>query len=151
GRIAALSSIAMLCAAVWGQDAAGGSGRPIAAPPAPTAKAASRIFPPPDGHRFSNGVTYVYNAEWKWWDAGEATLRMDRDSSGMQRVTATAKSKGFVGTFYHVNDLFESIFNPRTFCSTVITKRTDEGRRKRNVEIRFDYQRQKSLLEDTNL
>jgi hypothetical protein len=111
----------------------------------------SRIFPAPDGHRFSNGVTYIYKAEWKWWDAGEATLHIDRDSSGMQRVTVTAKSQGFVGTFFRVNDRFESTFDPRTFCSESVAKRTEEGRRKRNIEIRFDYSRQKSVLEDTNL
>jgi hypothetical protein len=148
---AILPLLAILCASAWGQDVPVGRGETAA--PSTTAAPAnpSRILPPPDGHRFSNDVTYVYKAEWKWWDAGEATLRMQRDSSGMQRVTATAKSKGFVGAFYHVNDQFESVFDPRTFCSTAITKRTDEGRRKRNVEIRFDYQRQKSMLEDTNL
>jgi uncharacterized protein DUF3108 len=151
GRIVALCLVAMLCTAVWGQDAAGSSATATATPPANAAATASRISPPAESHRFPNGVTYIYKAEWKWWDAGEATLRIDRDPSGMQRVTATAKSKGFVGTFFRVNDQFESAFHPRTFCSTFVTKRTEEGRRKRNIEIRFDYQRQKSVLEDTNL
>jgi hypothetical protein len=111
----------------------------------------SRIVPPPDGHRFINGVTYIYKAEWKLWDAGVATLRMDRDADGMQRITVTANSTGFVGKLFHVEDRFEAVFDPRTFCSASITKRTEEGRRKRNVEIRFDYQRQKSVVEDTNL
>src|SRR5919201_522701 len=148
-RVTAFSCVAVLCIAAWSQDKRGASSQN----PAPTAvvHSHSRIFPAPDGHRFSNGVTYIYKAEWKWWDAGEATLHIDRDSSGMQRVTATAKSKGFVGTFYRVNDQFESAFDPRAFCSTFVAKRTEEGRRKRNVEIRFDYHRQKSTLEDTNL
>jgi uncharacterized protein DUF3108 len=144
--LAILPLVAVLYGTLW----AHGPGQGTAAAPRPPANS-SRIFPPPETHRFSNGVTYVYKAEWKWWDAGVATLRMARDASGMQRVTVTAKSKGFVGAFYHVDDQFESLFDPRTFCSSLITKRTDEGRRKRNIEIRFDYQRQKSLLEDTNL
>lgn len=90
-----LLSATVLLAAVWAQDAPGGI--PAAAPAATTGPGPARISPPPEGHRFSNGVTYVYKAEWKWWDAGVATLRIDRDSSGMQRVTATAKSIGFVG------------------------------------------------------
>ncbi len=146
--VAALLLAAVLSAAAWTQEVPAGS---AAAPPATATPSSSRIAPPPEGHRFSNGVTYVYKAEWKWWDAGVATLRIDRDSSGMQRVTATAKSKGFVGTFFRVNDQFESWFDPRTFCSSFVSKRTEEGRRKRNVEIRFDYQRQKSTLQDTNL
>jgi len=150
-RISALALVAILCTMVSGQDASAPSANSTTTPPATATPGVSRISPPPEGHRFSNGVTYVYNAEWKWWDAGVATLKIDRDASGMQRITATAKSKGFVGSFFRVNDEFESRFDPRTFCSTYVTKRTEEGRRKRNVEIRFDYQRQKSLLEDTNL
>ena len=124
--------------------------QPSPQPPA-ALPSASRILPPPSGHRFANGVTYVYKAEWKVWDAGMATLRIDRDPSGMQRVTATAKSMGFVGKFFRVSDRFESLFDPRTFCSASVTKRTEEGRRRRNIQIRFDYQRKKSLFEDTNL
>jgi hypothetical protein len=119
--------------------------------PAGVAPSVSRIVPPPSGHRFPNGVTYVYKAEWKLWDAGIATLRLDRDPSGMQRVTVTANSMGFVGKFFRVSDRFESLFDPRTFCSASVSKRTEEGRRRRNIEIRFDYQRKKSLFEDTNL
>jgi len=64
--------------------------------PAGVAPSVSRIVPPPSGHRFPNGVTYVYKAEWKLWDAGIATLRLDRDPSGMQRVTVTANSMGLL-------------------------------------------------------
>ena len=150
-QIVLLAFVAVLFASSWGQAPAVGTGEAAAPSTTPAPAKPSQVLPPPESHRFSNGVTYVYKAEWKWWDAGEATLRMERDPNGMQRLTATAKSKGFVGAFYHVDDQFQSIFDPRTFCSSLITKRTDEGRRKRNVEIRFDYQRQKSMLEDTNL
>jgi hypothetical protein len=152
-RAIGASSIAVLLAAAWAQQPAAPSSAaaPKATTPAPAAQTVARIFPPPNGHRFPNGVTYVYKAEWKLWDAGEATLRLDRDTNGMQRVTATARSTGFVGKLFRVADQFEAVFNPQTFCSAYINKRTEEGRRRRNVQIRFDYQRQKSVVEDTNL
>src|SRR5919109_269572 len=149
-RVAAFV-LAILSTTFRGQEIPGGGARTTVPVPAAASATSSRILPPPEGHRFSNGVTYTYKAEWKWWDAGVATLHIDRDSSGMQRVIATAKSQGFVGTFFRVNDRFESTFDPRTFCSESVAKRTEEGRRKRNIEIRFDYSRQKSVLEDTNL
>lgn len=124
---------------------------PAAQTQTPAAQSASRILPPPEGFRLTSGVTYVYKAEWRLFDAGIATLRMDPEPDGMQRVTATARTTGFVGSIFRVSDKFESVFNPRTFCSSFINKHTEEGRRKRNVEIRFDYERQKSLVEDTNL
>jgi hypothetical protein len=142
----------LLMTAVAAQQPAQPAQAAPGAPPAPAAAPiVSRISPPPDGHRFSNGVTYFYKAEWKLWNAGIATLRLDRDPNGMERITATAVSTGFVGKLFHVDDRFEAIFDPRSFCSAYITKRTEEGRRKRTVQIRFDYQRQKSVLEDTNL
>jgi hypothetical protein len=109
----------------------------------------AHILPPPANHRFPDGSTFVYSAEWRLWNAGTATLRID--NSGAERhVTGTATSTGVVALLYKVQDNFESWFDPHSFCSQRIYKHTEEGLRKRETQIRFDYQRRKSLLEEIN-
>ncbi len=110
----------------------------------------ARIEPPPDGHQFPNGETYHYIAEWRLWNAGSASLRTVQ-SGAEQRVFGTADSSGFVAVLYKVHDRFQAIFDPRTFCSSSLSKHTEEGFHKRDTLIRFDYARRKSLLDETNL
>jgi hypothetical protein len=107
------------------------------------------IQPVPENHRFPNGETLHYKAEWRIWDAGEATLRMDQAGTE-QKVTGTAASTGFAAVLYHVNDRFESYFDRRTFCSSRINKHTEEGLRRRETSIRFDQARKKAVLDERN-
>ncbi|MFB3815180.1 MAG: DUF3108 domain-containing protein [Terriglobales bacterium] len=118
--------------------------------PVDTIAAASHIHPPLANYRFPTGQTYVYTAEWRLWKAGTATLKLE--SSGAEnRVTATADSSGFVALLYKVRDRFEASFDPRSFCSQRVFKHTEEGFRKRETKIRFDYRQRKSVLDETNL
>ncbi len=114
------------------------------------AEPASEIHPPPAGHRFPNDEVWVYQVEWRIFDAGVATLRTER-AGREQRVTASAHSTGVVAQLFAVRDRFESFFDPRTFCSRQITKNTEEGYRRRETSIRFDAARRKSVLEEKNL
>lgn len=122
------------------------------APPVPardTVSSASAIHPPAERH-FSSGETYVYEVEWRLWKAGTATLRIE-DAGSEQRVLATADSTGVAALLYTVRDRFEAFFDRKTFCSRNLTKHTEEGFRKLQTSIRFDYARRKSVLEETNL
>jgi hypothetical protein len=110
----------------------------------------SHIQPPSGVYSFPDGVTYVYAADWRIWPAGTATLRLERSGNG-QRAVATVDSTGFVALLYRVQDRFESRFDPLTFCSQQINKHTEEGLRRRQTDIRFDYGHRKSILEETNL
>lgn len=103
----------------------------------------------PANHRFPNGNTYVYTAEWRIWTAGTATLRLDTVGTE-QHVTAGADATGFVALLFRVHDRFESRFDPHTFCSYGLVKRTQEGMRQRNTQVRFDYARRKSELDESN-
>jgi hypothetical protein len=125
-----------------------------AAPPASAAApgatvSASGIHPPAERH-FTSGETYVYEVEWRLWKAGTATLRIE-DAGGEQRVVATADSTGVAALLYTVRDRFEAFFDRKSFCSRNLTKHTEEGFRKLETSIRFDYARRKSVLEETNL
>ncbi len=110
----------------------------------------SRITPPPSGYLFPNGQMLSYAVEWRLLTAGTATLRLDTSGSE-ERVTVTADSTGVFSVLYPVHDRFEASFDPRTFCSLMINKHTEEGFRKVESLIRFDYATHKSVLQEKNL
>jgi hypothetical protein len=138
------------------------AGLPQAKPPAPspqTATASQGVtshapFPampkPQAGYHFPVGQTLVYGAEWRVFNAGVATLHMEQVGQE-QRVTGVADAAGAVALLYHVHDRYESFFNPSTFCSRNLTKNTEEGLRRVNTNINFDYQRGKAVLDQKNL
>jgi hypothetical protein len=125
---------------------------PSSSPPLPTISAApsARVVPPPPNYVFPNGQTYVYEVEWHLFNAGTARVTLGLDS-GQQHVTAIANSAGVVNTLYKVQDHFEAFFDPRTFCSLHVSKNTEEGSHSRQTELRFDYSRGKSVLDEKNL
>ncbi len=115
-----------------------------------TAGPAVQIVPPPAGYHYPNGQAYVFSVEWHLFTAGTAIVRMDSAGS-QQKVTATAESQGVVNTLYKVHDHFEALFDPRSFCSIHVTKHTEEGPRKKDTNVQFDYLRKKSVLDEKNL
>jgi hypothetical protein len=124
---------------------------PAAAPPErPAMSSGSRILPPRQEYQLPSGRKLVYEVEWRLWTAGTATLRTDA-AGAEQKVTASADSTGVVALLYTVHDSFEAFFDPKTFCSSRITKKIEEGFRKREMQIRFDNARRKAVLNDKNL
>jgi len=110
----------------------------------------SHVVAPPVNYSYSNGVSYVYEVEWRLWTAGTATLHME-NAGNQQKVTATADSAGVVALLYTVHDRFESLIDRRSFCSQRISKHTEEGFHKKDTSIRFDYRSQKAVLDERNL
>jgi len=82
--------------------------------------------------------------------AGTATLKMEA-AGAQQKLTAHADSAGVVNALYKVRDQFEALIDPHTFCSVHLFKHTEEGSRKRETNIAFDYTRRKSVLDEKNL
>jgi len=110
----------------------------------------AHIQPPAANHHFPEGFNFVYSAEWRIWKAGTATLKLE--SEGHEKhVVATADASGFVALLFHVHDHFEARFDPHSFCSQIVNKHTEEGLRKRDTQIRFDYSHRKSVLDEANL
>jgi Protein of unknown function (DUF3108) len=117
--------------------------------PAPTVAAPAIVKPGPH-YTFPVGQTLVYSGVWRIFDAGMATLHMEPAGTEM-RLTGTANATGAVALLYHVHDQYESVFNPATFCSQSTSRRIEEGLRRGETNITFDYARGKSLLEQKNL
>jgi hypothetical protein len=111
---------------------------------------AARIVPPFPNYGFPNGQTYIYAVEWHLFNAGTARVTLGLDG-GQQHVTAVADSAGVVNALYKVHDRFEAFFDPHTFCSLRVSKNTQEGSHSRQTELRFEYSRNKSVLDEKNL
>ncbi len=122
-----------------------------AAQTAPAAIGAAGIRAPEPNHHWPDFETYHYEAEWRLWTAGLATLRLQPGPNGQKQVLGTALSTGFVSLLYTVRDRFESAFDAKTFCSSHLAKYTEEGFRKRETRIQFDYARGKAVLDEKNL
>ena len=126
------------------------AGAPAGSAPVDTIGPAAFIRPVPDGYRFQNGMVLHYDAEWRLWKAGTATIRLD-SVGAEERVTANADSIGVTAMLYRVQDRFESYFDRRTFCSSRIVKRATEGLHQRDTTIRFDTFHRKAVLDERNL
>lgn len=94
--------------------------------------------------------TLRYEAEYRFWTAGVATLRIDR-SGNQEHLAATADSAGVVALLFRVQDRFNSYFDAQKLCSSKLTKHSEEGSHWRETSITFDYARGKSVLEEKNL
>ena len=126
--------------------------RAIASPPArgPSQAALDPASAAAANYRLPDGLTYFYDVDWRLVKAGTATLAIGA-AGAEQRILATADANGVVGLLYRVHDHFESFFDPRSFCSRSISKQVEEGFRKVNTDIRFDYGRGKNVLDEKNL
>ncbi len=133
-----------------GQNPPAHPGAPPAAGPQGSLGPASQIHVPQPGYRFPNGQTLVYEVEWRLLNAGTASLHVDT-AGPEERITATADSIGVAALLYHVHDRFESYVDPRTYCSTLLTRHIEEGFRRLDGSVRYDYGRRKSLLQEKNL
>jgi hypothetical protein len=111
---------------------------------------AAMIHPVRAGYGFPDNTVLHYDAEWRLWKAGTASLRIDA-AGPEERVTASADSIGVVAMLYRVQDRFESFFDRRSFCSLNLTKQSEEGWHQRHTIIRFDQVRLKAILDERNL
>jgi len=121
-----------------------------ASPDDSQAERAPGVHAPGPDYRPPEGLLLRYKAEWHLLNAGVVTLRMERGPDGAEHVTGTAESIGVVAKLYHAHDIFQSSYDPKTFCSMGIIKHTEEGSRRRETAIHFDYQHGKSTVEELN-
>jgi hypothetical protein len=111
--------------------------------------AGAHIQPLRPGFEFPR-QTLRYEAEYRFWTAGVATLRVERDGN-QEHVIGTADSTGVVALLFRVQDRFNSFFDAKTLCSSKLVKHTEEGSHWRDTVITFDYSRGKAILEERNL
>jgi Protein of unknown function (DUF3108) len=110
----------------------------------------SHIIAPPAGHQIFENQKLVYSVQWHMLNAGTTTIILRRSDSS-EHLTSTADSQGLVNRIFPVHDIFRAEFDPRTFCTERIAKHSEEGSRRLDRKIAFDYARAKSQVDDTDL
>jgi len=174
--LAGVSSISSLAFAQKSGPAAGsmafvqkGSAAPATKPAAPNSKAepataqasslssksapsmsAPAVSRPRADYAFPLGQTYVYGGQWRIFNAGTASLRMEK-AGQENRIVANADAAGTVALLYHVQDRLESFFDPSSFCSRSTSRHVEEGFRRVDTNITFDYARRKAIFDQKNL
>ena len=116
----------------------------IFSPPTP------EIDPARDGYVYPT-QTLHYEAEWRLWKAGTATIRIQPGAGDLEHVIGTAEASGAVAVLYRVEDRIESYFDRHTNCSYSIIKHSEEGFHKRETTLVFDGAHGKSVLDERNL
>lgn len=103
---------------------------------------------------FAPGERLTYSVTWSVFPAGEVTAELQRTADGPKDgylVVTAARSHGFVSLLYNLDDEFRSRFSQGTICAESISKRVNEGRRRKQTEIIFDAARQMAVLDERNL
>ncbi|SNT07153.1 Protein of unknown function [Granulicella rosea] len=121
-----------------------GLGRPAVPVVIPT------LQPPPADYVFPQHQTLTYSVDWRVFTAGTAVFQIDQAGT-QQKVSATADTIGNVNMLFPVVDKFQAGFDTKTGCSTGFSKQLQEGRRKVNSELAFDYAAGKQTQTDRNM
>lgn len=115
-----------------------------------TAVSTPVLVPPGPAYHAPLDQTLVYAAQWRVFPAGTITLKMEQAGKEL-RVVGSADASGAIGLLYHVHDRFESFLDPTSFCSRNASRNMEEGFRRVNMNITFDYQRGKAILDQKNI
>lgn len=105
---------------------------------------------PVSGYNFPQKQTLTFAVDWRVFTAGIAVFKLEQQGPQM-KVSATADTVGATNMIYQVIDRFQSSFNTQTGCSAGFSKQTQEGRRKINSELTFNYAASKQTLVERNL
>ncbi len=108
------------------------AGQAIQYTPIPT------LQPPVPGFVFPVKETLTFDVDWRVFTAGVAVFHLDRQGT-VQRITATADTIGATNLLFPVVDKFQSGFDTTTGCSTGFSKQLQEGPRKVNSDLAFNY------------
>jgi len=112
--------------------------------------AASHINPPFRDYRYPEGQTFTYGVDWRLLSAGTTSVLFD-SVNGERHVVVTADSTGAVALLYHVHDRLETFFNPQSNCALQLIKHTEEGFRRVETSVRYDYSAKKAILDERNI
>ena len=103
---------------------------------------------------FHPGECLTFDVTWSVFQAGTVSATLQRTVQGSKddyTVLTTAHSQGFVSLLFDVDNQFRSLFDPKTLCSEKISKKINEGRRRKETEIVFDSQRKLAILDERDL
>jgi hypothetical protein len=108
------------------------------------------LQPPPPRYGFPARQTLTFTVDWRVFTAGTAVFQIEQVGT-TEKVSATGDSVGAVNMLFPVVDKFQAGFDTKTGCSTGFSKQLQEGRRKVNTDLTFDYKAGKQSQYEKNL
>jgi hypothetical protein len=83
--------------------------------------------------------SFGYNIEWRMVRAGFAQINVEKnaDSESISKIHLRVTSGGLVARLFRVQDSYAAAYDA-AFCTTAVNMASEEGRRKRETEIRID-------------
>jgi Protein of unknown function (DUF3108) len=110
----------------------------------------SHIIPSPPSFHFPEDQKFVYSVQWHMLNAGTTTILITHSESA-EHLHSTADTSGMTNKIYAVHDTFDVQIDPHTFCTQTVTRHAEEGTRRLDRKVRFDYQAGKSQVDDFDL
>jgi hypothetical protein len=131
---------------VLSRGVSGGAQQQASVPPSniPT------LQPPGLGFGFPLKQTLTFTVDWRVFTAGLAVFHLEQQGTQL-KVSATADTIGAMPMVFPVFDTFFSSFDTKTGCSGGFSKSLNEGRRKINSELAFNYAQGKQTQIEKNL
>jgi hypothetical protein len=108
------------------------------------------LQPPAAGYVFPQKQTLTFDVDWRVFTAGTAVFHLEQQGT-QQKVTATADTSGTPNMLFPVIDKFQAAFDTHTGCSTGFSKQLQEGPRKVNSDLAFNYQAGKQTQFEKNV
>lgn len=100
---------------------------------------------------FEPGEWLKFRMHYGWLNASYATLQVNSaeiDGVPVYHVVGRGKTTGFASIFFKVDDTYESYFGKEDGKPYKFVRKIDEGGYKKDVEINFDHEEDKAVLND---
>ncbi len=100
---------------------------------------------------FKPGEWLKFRMHYGWLNASYATLKVNSaeiDGVPVYHVVGEGKTTGFASIFFKVDDRYESYFDKKDGKPYRFVRKIDEGGYKKDVEINFDHETDKAVLND---
>jgi len=108
------------------------------------------LQPPLAGYTFPARETLSFDVDWRVFTGGTAVFHLEQQGT-QEKVTATADTAGAVNMLFPVVDKFQAGLDTKTGCSTGFSKQLQEGLRKVNSDLSFDYNAGKQTQYEKNM
>lgn len=100
---------------------------------------------------FKAGEWLKFRIHYGWFNASYATLKVENDQIGdvpVYHVIGNGKTTGLARVFFKVDDVYESYFGKAKGRPYKFVRNINEGGYTKNIEINFDYNESKAVLND---
>jgi len=108
------------------------------------------LQPPMAGFAFPLKQTLSFDVDWRVFTAGTAVFHLEQQGETL-KIAATADTVGAVNMLFPVVDKFQAGLDTKTGCSTGFSKQLQEGLRKVNSDLSFDYNAGKQTQFEKNM